>query len=85
MRTTLTLDPDVASKLKRRVRTRKVTFKQVVNEALRAGLALEERAPEADFQVEPHSCRFKPGIDLDRLNQLLDEIDTEAAVRKLRQ
>jgi hypothetical protein len=45
MRTTLTLDDDVAARL-RRLRTRGRTFKDVVNDALRAGLdALEEPRP----------------------------------------
>jgi hypothetical protein len=36
MRTTITLDPDIAARLERLRRTR--PFKEVVNEALRAGL-----------------------------------------------
>jgi len=44
MRTTLTLDDDVAVKLRKAARER--PFKVVVNEVLRAGLAaLERRAP----------------------------------------
>jgi hypothetical protein len=38
MRTTLTIDDDVASLLERTRRNRKVTFKAAVNEALRRGL-----------------------------------------------
>jgi hypothetical protein len=38
MRTTLTIDDDVASLLERIRRNRKVTFKAAVNEALRRGL-----------------------------------------------
>lgn len=44
MRTTLTLDPDVAARLKRLRQRRAARFKDVVNEALREGLrALEEK------------------------------------------
>ena len=39
MRTTLTLDPDVAALLKKAVAKGEVSFKQAVNEALRRGLA----------------------------------------------
>ncbi len=47
MRTTITLDDDVAARLRRR-RTSGRTFKDVVNEALRAGLdALDEPRPRA--------------------------------------
>jgi len=38
MRTTLTLEPDVAALVKRAMRERKVSLKVVVNEAIRAGL-----------------------------------------------
>lgn len=38
MRTTLTIDDDVAVLLRRAVARRKVAFRDVVNEALRAGL-----------------------------------------------
>ena len=39
MRTTLTLDPDVAAMLKKTVAAGKVSFKDAVNAALRVGLA----------------------------------------------
>jgi predicted transcriptional regulator len=46
MRTTLTIDDDVAARLKSAVKARRRPLKAVVNEALRAGLAaLERRAP----------------------------------------
>ena len=38
MRTTLSLDPDVAILLEKVRKTRRLSFKQAVNEALRAGL-----------------------------------------------
>ena len=39
MRTTITLEPDVAVLVRRAMRSRKASLKQVVNESLRAGLA----------------------------------------------
>jgi len=47
MRTTLTLDKDVAAALERLRRARKASLKQVVNEALRQGLACMEIPPPA--------------------------------------
>lgn len=56
MRTTLTLDDDVAVKLKAAAKDR--PFKTVVNEALRAGLVtLEKRVP-------PRKPYRTPGFDL---------------------
>ena len=42
MRTTLTLESDVAAKLKRLVRRSHITFKEAVNRALRCGLTVLE-------------------------------------------
>ena len=84
MRTTLTLEPDVAQKLKRRIKETGISLKAAVNEALRRGLAAPEVRRKSKFRVEPHPCRFKPGIDLDKMNQLVDELDAEAARDKLR-
>jgi hypothetical protein len=45
MRTTLTLDDDVAALLRKQQRRRKGSFKAVVNDALRLGLNQMEQAP----------------------------------------
>ena len=45
MRTTLTLDPDVARSLERIRKQRGVSLKQAVNEALRKGLTAGKRTP----------------------------------------
>ena len=47
MRTTLTLDKDVASALERLRRARKASLKKIVNEALRQGLARMTTPPAA--------------------------------------
>lgn len=85
MRTTLTLDPDVTQKLKSRVAEQKAPLKKVINDALRRGLAARpEPKPKAPFRVAPHSFGFKPGIDVTKLNQLLDELDVQEFASKLR-
>ena len=45
MRTTLTLDRDVAARLERLRKARKTSLKSVVNEALRQGLERLDSAP----------------------------------------
>jgi hypothetical protein len=85
MRTTLTLDREVAERLKREVRRTGRSLKAVVNDALKRGLGLAGRRARAPrFEVRPHAFGFRPGVDLDRLNQLVDELDAEEAARKLR-
>lgn len=85
MRTTLTLDSDVARHLQATVRQRKVTFKEAVNTALRAGLAMET-APKAAsrFRVRPHRGGFRAGIDPHRLNRLAEELEDEALLARPR-
>ncbi len=53
MRTTLTLDPDVALALDRLRKERGLGLKEAVNEALRRGLAAERRAlgPRKPFRT----------------------------------
>ena len=78
MRTTLTLDPDVEQLLRQEMRRTGRSRKAVVNSALRRGLGMRgkpHRVPR--YRVEPHAFGFKPGVDTDRLNQLVDEMEAE--------
>ena len=67
MRTTLTLDDDLAELLKQRAWELGVPFKEAVNRAIRAGLgdAAQTRSRHAP-KVIPHSFGFRPGVDLDK-------------------
>jgi len=85
MRTTLTLDDDLAGLLKRRARELGIPFKEVVNRTIRAGLgdaAMSRQHPAP--KTVAHSFGFRPGIDLDRLGQLADELESAAFAEKLR-
>jgi len=76
MRTTLTLDDDLAGLLEARARELGISFKEMVNRAVRAGLGKEMERPRGEVpKTIPHSFGFKPGIDLDKLNQLADELE----------
>jgi hypothetical protein len=77
MRTTLTLDPDVAEQIRLAMKQRGKGLKTIVNEALRRGLCLERTEKAEAFQVEAHDFGIVPGIDLDRMNQLVDEIEVD--------
>jgi hypothetical protein len=85
VRTTLTIDDDLAGLLKRRARELGVPFKEAVNRTIRAGLgeAARPRSGAAPKTV-PHSFGFRPDVDLDRLNQLADELETEAYATTVR-
>ena len=86
MRTTLTIEEDVAQQLRQRMAEKKLPLKRVVNDALRVGLATSGKKERTTrFVVKPHSFGFLPGIDHDKLGQLLDQLDTEDFIRKMSQ
>ena len=83
MRTTLTLDDDVIALLREEVERSHRPFKHVVNQALRLGLrAGSDRESQPSYRTRPHAFGFKAGIDLDKLNQLADELETESFGRR---
>lgn len=83
MRTTLTLDDDLAAILQRESQLKGLSFKQVVNATLRRGLHADSgRTRSPRVVTRPHAFGFKAGVDLDRLNQLADELEAEAFASK---
>jgi hypothetical protein len=78
MRTTLTIEPDVAAALEQRRRERRSSFKAEVNHLLRLGLeaerSAERRAPTERFRVEPWPVG-EILIDIDDVSAALDLID----------
>ena len=80
MRTTLTLDPDVADRLRALARERGLPFKQVVNTVLRRGLGDGSREP---FRIEARALGLRPGIDLDQALELAARLEDEETLRKL--
>lgn len=78
MRTTLTLDDDVADFLKAQSRLQDKPFKQVVNEVLRRGMAPGPRSPGLPrFRITPNRSVLAPGADPLRLNQLNDQLEAD--------
>jgi hypothetical protein len=85
MRTTLTLEPDVARLIEEAAARQRKPVKQVVNEALRRGLAPRGAARSAKrYRVHPHRTELRPGVDAESFNKLVDELEDEAVVTKMR-
>ena len=82
MRTTLTLDADIAERLRVQAASGRSSFKQLVNEALRKGMGLSPSPSVPPYRVKPHSSDFLPGIDPAKLNQLADELEASEFLRK---
>jgi len=77
MRTTLTLDEDVAGKLKSEVRRSGRSFREIVNDTLRRGLASRRDAkPRAPFKVVARNLgALRPGLALDSVADLLEQAE----------
>lgn len=82
MRTTVTLDPDVERLIDAAKRRTNRSFKVVVYDALRRGLAGGWTPSPKPFQVEAEDGRLRAGIDDHRFNQLVDEMEGEASAGK---
>ena len=79
MRTTLTIDEDVAVQLKRLRRTRDLTLKELVNEALRRGLRDMSEAPRKRRPVRTRAFPMgKPLIGVDNVAEALARLEGEA-------
>lgn len=77
MRTTLTLDDDVAAKLRSETRRTGKTFRDVVNETMRRGLATQSALPRRTaFKVEPRDLgALRPGLSLDNIGELIEQVE----------
>ncbi len=77
MRTTLTLEEDVAAQLREWMQRSGRSLKDTVNTLLRLGLHTAERAQSAEpFVVHPHRLGTPaPGLNLDRISELLEQVE----------
>ena len=77
MRTTLTLDEDVAAKLKTEMRRSGKSFRDIVNDTLRHGLVKKRVATRRrPFRVEERDLgNLRPGLSLDNVGELLEQIE----------
>ena len=75
MRTTLSLDDDVAALLKKELRRSGEPLKKVVNHLLRLGLMASKRQSGKSFVVTPRKLGVPPGSSYDDVEQLLEAVE----------
>lgn len=80
MRTTLTLDPDVANLLAKDAAQRGVSFKVAVNDAIRQGLGASP-AVEVSWPTQALQAR----VDLTHALRAAADLEDQALVAKLRE
>lgn len=81
MRTTVSIDPDLAARLRRIARERNITFKEALNTALRAGLAHGNESRR--YRIRARRMGLRPGVDLDGALRLASALEDEETLRKL--
>lgn len=76
MRTTLTIDDDIAALVNAEVRRSGKPFKAVVNHLLTLGLA-QKKKPQAPkrFKVKPRALGLPPGGNFDKIETVLEELE----------
>ena len=80
MRTTVTLDPDVEALIATTMREKGISFKEAVNQAIRAGLA---SGNQGRFHQQTFDMGFRPEINYDRALQLAAALEDEELRHKL--
>jgi hypothetical protein len=82
VRTTLTLDDDVAARVKELARERGISFKEAVNETLRIGLGTAQGSRRR-YRLPTSDMGLRPGIDLDHALRLAAALEDEQIMREL--
>lgn len=78
MRTTLTIDDDVMDKARAVAFKSRVSFRRIINEALRAGLALVEKpAKRKPYRTKARDMKLRPGFNLDNIQEVLAQAEGE--------
>jgi hypothetical protein len=82
MRTTVTLDSDVARMLREAMHRSRSSFKQTLNTAIRAGLGqTTARAANRPFVLKARSLGLRPGLDPAGFNKLADDLEVDAVLQ----
>jgi hypothetical protein len=80
MRTTVSLDPDTRLLIERAMRERGLSFKEAINEAIRAGLGASNAAPRA--YTTPRALG-PARVDLTKALRLASDLEDDALARRL--
>ena len=83
MRTTVTLDADLAARLRALARERGVPFKEVLNSALRRGLEDGGAEEKRRYRLPSRKLGLRLGVDLDHALRLAGELEDAETIRKL--
>ena len=77
----MTLDADVAARLRAIAHERGVSFKEAPNSTLRLGLAAGRRGRARPYKLPTYRMLLQPGIDLDKALWLAAQLEDEELAR----
>lgn len=80
MRTTVTLDDDLAARLRDRAHQRGIPFKTAINEAIRNGL--EKPRKPAPYRLKTRKMGA-PKVDLTKATQLAGQLEDDELTRRM--
>jgi len=75
VRTTLSIDEDVAKLLRREIRRSGISLKAAVNHFLRPGLMVSGRPDRKQFLVHPRPLGLPPALSYDNVEDLIEAIE----------
>jgi hypothetical protein len=72
MRTTLTIDPDIAAKARKAVQVTGMPFKSLINQALRIGIdAVLSPKKSRPYRTKGRALGLRKGLSYDNIHELL--------------
>jgi hypothetical protein len=75
VRTTLTIDDDVAALVNKEMRKTGEPLKQVVNRAIRLGLTVSKQLQRKPFKVKPWNLQPPSGQSFDNVEELIEFLE----------
>lgn len=78
MRTTLSIDDDVANLLNEEIRRSGSSLKKAVNHYLRQGLMAPKQQTRRRFVVTPRTMGLPPGLSYDNIGELIEHLEGPA-------
>ena len=73
IRTTVTLDEDVIARVKRESQSRGTSFRDTLNDLLRVALlSAGSPPPHRTLNIKPSHMGYKPGLNYDSIESLLE-------------
>ena len=81
MRTTVTIDDDLAIAIEELRKREGLSFKSALNQVIRLGVQAKSAPPKAKkYRTPTMALGLKPGVDPTRFNAILDELETDVFI-----